>query len=329
MGNKEIVSYVGLNSLAEVLENCMAKYSNYHAITDKYNNISLTYGELREEMNLFASGLQALGVKKGDKVGIFAESNGLWMATSLAILKCGGVDVIRGSNAPIEELHYITAHSDCKGIILRDDKLFNAMKPFLQKYRLDFVIITYSEGNVDTTGVKSKVYTHKDIIRLGKENKFVPVHMNRNDDCSILYTSGTTGNPKGVLLSHENSIYQLEVVHDGFRAQPGENTLQILPIWHAYERIGQCYYVSRGCHLHYTTLSGLKNDLANYDIHTFMSVPRIWESIRLGVYQKLKQTSPIFTISNLSKPSSTNSRTYLKQLIPIVIDFNCVRRGEK
>ena len=289
----EKVSYAGLHSLADVLENCMAKYANYDAITDKYNNISLTYGELREEMNLFASGLQALGVKKGDKVGIFAESNGLWMATSLAIQKCGAVDVIRGSNAPIEELHYITAHSDCKGIILRDDKLFNAMKPFLQKYRLDFVIITYSAGNVDTTDVKSKVYTHKDIINLGKENKFIPVAMQRDDDCSILYTSGTTGNPKGVLLSHENSIYQLEVVHEGFLAQPGENTLQILPIWHAYERIGQCYYISRGCHLHYTTLSGLKNDLANYDIDTFMSVPRIWESIRLGVYQKLKQTSPI------------------------------------
>ena len=289
----EKVSYAGLHSLADVLENCMAKYANYDAITDRYNNISLTYGELREEMNLFACGLQTLGVKKGDKVGIFAESNGLWMATSLAIQKCGAVDVIRGSNAPIEELHYITAHSDCKGIILRDDKLFNAMKPFLQKYRLDFVIITYSAGNVDTTDVKSKVYTHKDIINLGKENKFTPVAMQRDDDCSILYTSGTTGNPKGVLLSHENSIYQLEIVHEGFLAQPGENTLQILPIWHAYERIGQCYYISRGCHLHYTTLSGLKNDLAKYDIDTFMSVPRIWESIRLGVYQKLKQTSPI------------------------------------
>ena len=288
MNNKDFknVSYEGLNSLAE-------KYSTYSAITDKYNNVFLTYGELKEEIKYFATGLQALGVKKGDKVGLFAESNGLWMATSMAILKCGAVDVIRGSNAPLEELHYITAHADCKGLILRDEKLYNSMKPFLEQYRLDFVIVTYSNGNLDVTNVRSKVYTHQDIIRLGKANTFVPVKMDRNDDCSILYTSGTTGNPKGVLLSHENSIYQLEVVHEGFLAQPGENTLQILPIWHSYERIGQCYYVSRGCHLHYTTLTGLKNDLATYDIDTFMSVPRIWESIRLGVYQKLKQTSPI------------------------------------
>lgn len=290
---RETVSYAGLNSLAEVLESCMIKYSDYTAITDKYNNVYMTYGELRNEMNLLATGLQALGVKKGDKVGLFAESNGLWMANALGIQKCGAVDVIRGSNAPIEELEYITAHADCKGLILRDNKLYNSMKPFLEKYRLDFVIITYSDGNVDISNVKTKVYTHQDIIKLGKESVFTPVEMDRKDDGSILYTSGTTGNPKGVLLSHENTIYQIEVVHEGFLAQPGENTLQILPIWHSYERIGQCYYISRGCNLHYTTLTGLKNDLATYNIDTFMSVPRIWESIRTGVYQKLKQASPV------------------------------------
>lgn len=289
----EKVSYNGMNSLSEVLESCMEKFSEYQAITDKYNNVFMTYGELRKTMNLFATGLQTLGVKKGDKVGLFAESNGMWMATSMAILKCGAVDVVRGSNAPIEELEYITAHADCKGLVLRDEKLYYAMKPFLEKFKLDFVIVTYVKNTLDTKNVKAKVYSYGDILKLGEENTFKPVQIQRSDDCTILYTSGTTGNPKGVLLSHENSIYQLEVVHDGFQSQPGEKTLQVLPIWHSYERIGQCYYASRGCNMHYTTLAGLKNDLATYDIDTFMSVPRIWEAIRLGVYQKLKQASPV------------------------------------
>ena len=233
------------------------------------------------------------------------------MATSVAIQKCGAIDVIRGSNAPIEELHYITAHADCKGLVLRDTKLFNAMKPFLEKYRLDFAIITFPSDNIDTSNIKTKVYTHKEIIELGKSHKFEPVEMNRNDDCSILYTSGTTGNPKGVLLNQESTIYQLEIAHKGFQSQPGENTLQILPIWHAYERVGQCYYISRGCNLHYTTLAGLKNDLATYKIDTFMSVPRIWESIRVGIYQKLKQASPVlYNIFDFAIKTSISYKTH-------------------
>ena len=89
MENKElekVVSYNSMNSISEVLESCMERFSEYHAITDKYNNVFMTYGELRKTMNLFATGLQALGIKKGDKVGLFAESNGMWMATSMAIL---------------------------------------------------------------------------------------------------------------------------------------------------------------------------------------------------------------------------------------------------
>ena len=307
----QTVSYDGLNSLAEVLESCMDKFSSYQAITDKYNNVYMTYGELKEEMTNFAAGLQALGVKKGDKVGLFAESNGLWMATSLAIQKCGAIDVVRGSNAPIEELEYITAHADCKGLILRDEKLYKAMTPFLKKYRLDFVIITYSKESLDTSEIKSKVYTHKDIIELGKKNGYTKVPMSREDDGTILYTSGTTGNPKGVMLSHKNTIYQIEVVHEGFLAEPGENTLQILPIWHSYERVGQCYYISRGCNLHYTTLTGLKNDLASYKIDTFMSVPRIWESIRTGIYQKLKQSSPaLYNIFDFAIKVSISYKTH-------------------
>ena len=164
---EKIVCYNEMNSLSEVLESCMEKFSEYHAITDKYNNVFMTYGELRKTMNLFATGLQTLGVKKGDKVGLFAESNGMWMATSMAILKCGAVDVVRGSNAPIEELEYITAHADCKGLILRDEKLYSAMKPFFEKFALDFVVVTYVKNTLDTSNVKAKVYSYGDILKLG------------------------------------------------------------------------------------------------------------------------------------------------------------------
>lgn len=291
--NLKTISYASFNSVTELLDSKFDEYSSLKAITDEYNKIEMTYDELKQQATLIASALQALGIKKGDKVGLFAESNGLWMANALGIEKCGAIDVIRGSNAPIDELKYITIHGDCKGLILRDVKLFNSLKPFLANYNLEFIIITYPNGEIDSRGISSKIYTHQEILELGKQKEFAPVEISKNDGMSILYTSGTTGNPKGVLLSHGNMLHQLGIAYEGILSQAGEKTLQVLPIWHAYERIAQYYFVSVGCHMHYTTLSGLKNDLIKYEVGCFMSVPRIWEALKNGVYQKLKQTSPI------------------------------------
>ena len=303
--SSEIIFYDNFNSAIDVVLDAASRYSDLNAITDTYNNVEMTYAQLKADVDYFATGLQALGVKKGDRVGLFAESNGLWPVSSFAISKCGGIDVLRGSNAPIDELKYIIIHSECKGLILKDIKLFNSLKPFLTTRNLDFIIITYADKNINTEGLKTKVYTHADIINLGKENTFTPVSITRDDPMSMLYTSGTTGNPKGVVLTQGNMIHQLEIATNGTQASPGENTLQILPVWHAYERIAEFLFLSRGCHLYYTTLSGLKNDLAKYNINALMSVPRIWEAIKNGIYQKLKQTSPIaYAIFNFAIKTS-------------------------
>lgn len=287
------VNYDEYSSISDLLMSCMEKYSDLDAITDEYNNIQMTYGELLEDINLFASGLQSLGVKKGDLISVFSENNGRWIVIDQALLKCGATDVIRGSNAPVNELNYIVLHSGSSALVVRDVTTFNKLKPFFNRFDFKFVIIMFKDNDFDTEGLNPPVYYYEEILEKGRHHNFEKVEVNRDDNCTIIYTSGTTGMPKGVLLSHNNFIYQMIVSHEGFLSQPGENTLQILPIWHAYERVGKYYYTSRGCHLHYTTLSTLKNDLAKYKIDTMMSVPRIWEALRNGIYQKLKQNSPL------------------------------------
>lgn len=269
----------------------IAQYNELSAITDTYNDLSLNYTEFETQISVMAAAIQSFGIKKGDFVGIFTENNGRWAIVEQGAMRCGAVCTLRGSNAPIEELDYIIGNSEAKALILRDDKLLTKLMPFLNKYDLKFILLMFNSKEESFSDVKCPVYTFEDAYKVGEKAEFVKPEQNIDEPCLMLYTSGTTGNPKGVLLTHKNILFQLPSIVDRFNARVGEKTLQILPVWHAYEHMAQLYYFMSGCHLHFSTLTGLKKDLLAYDIDALMSVPRIWEAVRLGIFQKLKQKS--------------------------------------
>ncbi|MCR4881386.1 MAG: AMP-binding protein [bacterium] len=283
----------GVKGMVDYLEKCDQDYMDNMAITDMYSGIKMTYRELWNDVNLFASGLQSLGLKKGEFVALYSENNGRWCVMDLAIMKCGAIDVLRGANAPVVELDYILNHSDAVGAIIQDEQTFGKLKEVLKKYKLKFVALMFGKEKADLSDFEIPVYSYEEILEIGKKNEFQYVDMNVEEPCTMIYTSGTTGEPKGVLLTHKNFLWQLPGVHCGFMGKSTDNTIQLLPIWHSYERIGQYYYLTRGSHLHFTTVSAFKKDILRYKIDTMMSVPRIWEAFRLGIYQKLKQSSPI------------------------------------
>lgn len=282
----------GVKSIFEHFEKSISKYPDYEAVTDEKHSIKMKYQDVLEVMNQFASGIQSLGINKGDFVALFTENNGLFMTTGQAITKAGAIEVLRGSNAPIEELDYILGHSEAKAVILEDAKLLDKLKDTLNAHKPMFVVILFGD-DVNNDEINMPVYTYKEVLEKGRNHQFIPVEIHLADNAIMLYTSGTTGNPKGVLLNHSNLLSQMEGTDIGFSAIPGENTLQILPCWHAYEHIAQYYYFTKCCHLHFTNLKDLKNDLLKFNIDTMMSVPRIWEAFRLAIYQKLKQKSKL------------------------------------
>lgn len=281
-----------VDSVCEYLELAANKYASLPAITDEYNGICQKYAEFILQTKDFASGLQGLGIEKGDIVALFSENNGRWPVVDQGILRCGALDAVRGSNAPVDELDYIVEKSGSKAVVLQNVLLLNKMKPFLKKHNLNFVVLMFSDGNFETDDLDFPVYSFDEVVSAGKRRCFNPVKISPEEPATLIYTSGTTGNPKGVLLRHGSIVYQLEIAHKGFLSSPGEKTIQILPIWHAYERIGCYYYLSRGCHLHYTLLSKIKDDLMKYKPDTMMSVPRIWEALRTGIYKGLNKKSP-------------------------------------
>lgn len=296
MLNKNIkldeVCYNDFNSVYEILESCMSKYPSYKAITDEHMNVHLTYGELLEQSNLVASALQSFGVKKGDCVALFSESNGRWAVMDLGVIKCGAIDVVRGSSSPIDELCYITMHADCRVAIFKSSKLLKKMQDKLKELDYKHIILMFDDGSFDYSAIKTPIHTFEEVLEIGRKNVFQPVQMNKEDVFTVIYTSGTTGMPKGVMLHNNTFVHQLKHVHNALQCMPGEKSLEILPVWHAYERIGLYYYLSRCCHMNYATLATFRGDLKKYNVSIVMSVPRIWASLRDVIYRKMQQKSP-------------------------------------
>ena len=189
-------------SLNNYFKDQIAKYSDLQAVTDTYCNVHLTYKELEEQISLFASGIQSLGINKGDFVGIYTENNGRWCVCHQGTMRTGAICTLRGSNAPATELDYILSHSEAKGVILKDGTLLNAMKPFLSNHKnLKFVVLMFKNPKDDLSGVDLPLYYFDDVLEMGKKHEFTAPEQNIDEYSIMLYTSGTTGNPKGVEIT--------------------------------------------------------------------------------------------------------------------------------
>ena len=116
-----------------------------------------------------------------------------------------------------------------------------------------------------------------------------------NDTATIIFTSGTTGTPKGVMLTHNNYISQLAVIKPYLPAHAGEWWLSVLPVWHVFERLIQYVAIYFGNGLAYSkpVPSMLLSDMAEIRPHWMCGVPRLWEALAAGVHKAMKKTGGI------------------------------------
>ncbi|MEO0940704.1 MAG: AMP-binding protein [Cyanobacteria bacterium J06642_12] len=245
-------------------------------------SVTLSYRDLYREALDFASGLQALGLSKGDSVAIISENSPRWFTCDAGTMMAGLVNAPRSSVADAQELAYIVRHSQSRAVIVEHAKAWAKLQPQLTDYPLEHVILLSDEQLEGCT-------TFAEVQANGQSHDFQPPVLTRQDLATLIYTSGTTGKPKGVMLTHGNLMHQVEALRQLMQLKDGDRVLSILPTWHAYERAGEYFVLSQGCTLIYTGPRYLKKDLAIEKPHFMVAVPRIWELLYDGVQQQLKQ----------------------------------------
>lgn len=289
----EQAPYRQVQSLPELWSMISKQYADVLAVYDPHSTpeIKLTYAQLYEQMQRFAAGIQALEIRTDGaddvppRIALFADNSPRWLIADQGIMRSGAVDVVRGAQADPLELRYILEHSGSVGVVLQDADLLKKLRPILAEVPLQFVILLSDETATSDT---YKVMNFSEVITLGRSHTLQPVQQNRQTLATLMYTSGTSGMPKGVMLSHGNLLYEVNGAYDVAKLQPGERVLSILPIWHSYERTFEYFIFSNGCSQIYTNIRFVKKDIKEHRPHYMVGVPRLWESIYEGIQKQFR-----------------------------------------
>ena len=263
--------------------------------------IPVSFSELQERSRALALALMEIGVKRGDAVGLLSDNRPEWLAADLAVLSLGAADVPRGRDAMPYEIEHILKVTSASVVFVENDELAEKLNQVRENLpALRTVILFDSEKTVaDADNIH-----YGDLLNRGMELLSLPEGRERiqreislgseDDTATIIFTSGTTGLPKGVMLSHRNMLYQLGEIDKIIEFKPGWKWLSVLPVWHAFERIIQYVSLYELSVLAYSKPIGkiMLTDIQRVNPELLCSVPRIWETVKAGVYQSLKSKKP-------------------------------------
>ncbi|WP_026732497.1 AMP-dependent synthetase/ligase [Fischerella sp. PCC 9605] len=286
---KHLPDYSNVESLPEIWPLVAQRFGNIVALRDPHAQpeVILTYTQLCQQIQLFATGLQALGVQAGDRISLISDNSPRWFIADQGIMTAGAVDAVRSSQAEREELLYIVANSGSTALVVQDLKTLNKLRARLEDLPIKLVVLLSDEAPPEAETLK--VYSFTQLMEIGAKHTLQPVKRSRDSLATLIYTSGTTGKPKGVMLSHRNLMHQIVAIPTVVQPQGGDIVLSILPTWHSYERSCEYFLLSLGCTQVYTNLRSIKQDLKEFRPHYMVAVPRLLESIYEGVQKQFRE----------------------------------------
>jgi len=261
---------------------------------------TLTWREMGEAVREVALGLITLGRSKGDSVGLLSTSRAEWVQADFAIFSAGGVTVPIYPSYPPDLIAYIVNDSGARTIFVEDaGQLAKVLEARDKMPALEHVIVM---TGYDAPQPPKAVMTWQTLRRLGRDNAEAHkstlaerVTSTRPDDlASIVYTSGTTGPPKGVMQTHGNHIAAQAAGEKATPVEEGWVHLLFLPLAHSFARLESFLGVNHGLTTAFAeSMDKLRDNLVEVKPHFICSVPRVFEKVYAGVLAKAASGSPI------------------------------------
>jgi len=262
----------------------------------------ISWDEYDTHVRNFSLGLKSFGLRKGDRVSILGDNCPEWLYADLATQSAGGISVgVYPTNSYVQ-VKYILDHSQSRFVIVKDQEqadkilLIKDQLPFLEKMividmkglrKYDDPLLT-SFHEVEEMGRR---------IHEGNPTLFQEMIDNtKSDDVAIIvYTSGTTGPPKGAMLSHQNITSVLDSFFEVIPISRWDSLVSVLPLCHVAERLFSLFIpMKSGCTINFAeSIDTLQADMTEISPTIFLTVPRILEKIHSAITIKMQDAHPV------------------------------------
>ncbi len=275
-------------TLAELFLTAVEKHGDrlaYEYFPDEGSGLKgITFDEVYEVVSSAAAGLQALGLSSGDKVAILSENCPEWALADFACLCTGILDVPIYDTLTISQVAYILENSEAQLVFVSDagqaEKALEARRQIGRDVRV--VMFNATDPPEDDVLVWRDFLEHGRNAAAGGDRGFraKALEAGPEDVATILYTSGTTGDPKGVMLTHNNVSSNVRSITRVLPTKTGDSSLVFLPLSHVFQRTGSYLHFSHGVTQVFAhSMSTVAADLKIVRPHIAISVPRLYEKI--------------------------------------------------
>ena len=291
-------------NLLSVFCDQMEKYGDAPYLWSKNNKHYqfLSWNDTYLRVKKLANYLKKIGVESDSKVMLISENRPEWQISDLAIMAADGISVPAYTTITSQDYEYLISHSETKVIIVSSELLYSKVELALNKLNIERDVII-----IDDFGPKKNnlITIHKwdEIQSKPADNdidhiSYQAIRKNRKDIACIIYTSGTSGFPKGVMLSHGSILHNCEGAFKilGPELNDIENVLFLswLPLSHSYEHTLQFYNLYSGNQIYYAeSLDKLLQNLSEVRPHLMSAVPRFYESLLQKISLQMSKESKL------------------------------------
>ena len=248
-----------------------------------------SWGQYFEIVKSVAFGFYELGVREGDKVAIHSENRPEWVFADLGAQTLGSVAVGIYPTSPASEVEYLLNHSEASVLVVEDEEqLDKALEAWDRLEKLKKIVV------IDPRGIKTiddpRIITFEELISLGESDdgksfeKMIQT-ISASETAIIVYTSGTTGPPKGAMITHQNLRFAALTWGLVYDFRKNDEVLSYLPLCHVAERV---ISVANGVYHGYVVNFGedtnsFMEDLREVQPTFFLGVPRVWEKMLAAI----------------------------------------------